>query len=273
VLRTRVQTAVALGAPLIACLLFAPAAFVAVVFAAFIVLGAWEWARLGGLAGRAALAYAAGTAAALGVAYRHLGAPGAVVASMAIAFLWWCVVIAGLVWVQCRPPAPRPAAGLRLLSGWLVLLPPWLALVFLVVGVADGRHWALGLLVLIWLADSAAYLGGRRYGRRRLASRVSPGKSWEGLVAALAAVAAASAAWVGLRADRDGPDWELVALCLVTALASVAGDLLESQIKRWAGAKDSSGLLPGHGGVLDRIDSLTAAAPVFVGGLLFLGIV
>jgi phosphatidate cytidylyltransferase len=127
-------------------------------------------------------------------------------------------------------------------------------------------------MVLIWLADSAAYFVGRRHGRRRLASRISPGKTWEGLLGAMVAVAVASVAWQAAVGLKGKIFIDFIVLCIVTGLASVVGDLCESQTKRWAGVKDSGALLPGHGGILDRIDSLTAAAPVFVGGLVLLGI-
>jgi phosphatidate cytidylyltransferase len=124
---------------------------------------------------------------------------------------------------------------------------------------------------LIWLADSAAFFVGRRWGRHRLAPRVSPGKTWEGVCGALLAVplVALPLAWLPVRAPATAP--QLLALCACAVLASVVGDLFESQMKRRAGVKDSGALLPGHGGVLDRIDSLTAAAPLFYLGLNLLG--
>jgi phosphatidate cytidylyltransferase len=129
----------------------------------------------------------------------------------------------------------------------------------------------LTLLVLIWIADSGAYFAGRRWGRRKLAPVVSPGKTREGVYGALAgglAWGGLAGWWLGLSAGRAAG---LVALCLATVLASVVGDLQESLLKRRRGLKDSGRLLPGHGGVLDRIDSLTAGAPVFAVGLGLLG--
>ncbi|MDX1433429.1 MAG: phosphatidate cytidylyltransferase [Gammaproteobacteria bacterium] len=127
----------------------------------------------------------------------------------------------------------------------------------------------LFLLVLVWCADSAAFFVGRRYGRRRLASRVSPGKSVEGVLGAMLA----GALLAGAAAPLGGVPAPLpfVALSVLTVITSVLGDLTESAFKRRAGVKDSGSLIPGHGGVLDRIDSLTAAAPLFVLGYHWLG--
>jgi len=132
-----------------------------------------------------------------------------------------------------------------------------------------GRGLAMTLLAIVWSADVGAYAFGRWLGRTKLAPAVSPGKTWEGMAGGvlLAAVAAGSAAaWLNL------PVFPLAALGIVTALVSVLGDLTQSMFKRNVGLKDSGKLLPGHGGVLDRIDSLTAAIPVFAGGLLLFGI-
>ncbi len=127
----------------------------------------------------------------------------------------------------------------------------------------------LFLLVLIWIADSGAYFAGRRWGRVKLAPAVSPGKTREGVYGALAGAMLCALALAWMRPEI-GAALVTIPLCLLTCLVSVAGDLFESLIKRQAGVKDSGTLLPGHGGVLDRIDSLTAAAPVFVFGLMWL---
>ena len=135
-----------------------------------------------------------------------------------------------------------------------------------------GPSLVLFLFVLIWVADSGAYLAGRYLGASRLASRVSPGKSWAGVVGGLlsgAALAVAAGQFFGIAFTHNVL---FLLLCLVTVLVSIVGDLAESLFKRLAGVKDSGDLLPGHGGVLDRIDSLTSAAPLFAHGVMTFGV-
>lgn len=233
------------------------------VFALFIglvvSLGAWEWARLAGLHGMLArVAYAIVVAALLLVLYL---VPALAPWVLGAALLWWLVAI----WLVLGYPrsgsfwAGSPAG---LLIGLVVLLPAWQALVLL-------KSWPLAnwlilaVMVLVWAADIGAYFAGKAFGRRKLAPSVSPGKSWEGFWGGLAASLLLTLL-VGLQQG-----WQSMGLlfCLVGAAAvvaiSVIGDLTESMFKRESGIKDSSNLLPGHGGVLDRIDSLTAALPVF----------
>ena len=170
-------------------------------------------------------------------------------------------------------------AGARRALGLVVLTAAWLALVE---SKAQGLNYLLSVLCLVWAADIGAYFGGRTFGRRKLAPTISPGKSWEGVIAGQLAVMLLAAAWVQL--DRawpvDGPSLYsrlllgygplgmAVALAALTGM-SVVGDLFESLIKRQAGEKDSSQLLPGHGGVLDRIDALLPVLPISLGLLSF----
>ena len=133
-----------------------------------------------------------------------------------------------------------------------------------------GAQWVLFALLLVWVADSGAFFFGRRYGRVRLAPDVSPGKTWEGVlggVAVSALVAVGGSVWFGV------PLPVFVPLCLAVVGFSIVGDLTESLLKRFAGLKDSGTLFPGHGGVMDRIDSVTGAAPVLFFGLALLGVV
>jgi len=141
-----------------------------------------------------------------------------------------------------------------------VLIPAWLGLLWLC---AEAKPWVYALLAIIWLADTAAYGVGRRFGRRRLADQISPAKSWEGVAGALGAVALLAVVTGILRGWPWSKTLTWVGVALVTVVASVVGDLTESLYKRRAGVKDSGRCLPGHGGILDRIDSLTAAVPVY----------
>lgn len=158
----------------------------------------------------------------------------------------------------------------RGLMGVLVLIPCWAAVNF-IRNQSDGIYALLFLFVLIWGADSAAYAVGKMWGKNKLAPRVSPGKSIQGLLGALAfaIVGALFAEWL-CQIPRQVWPWGIV-LALITVLFSVVGDLFESMLKRQAGLKDSGKLIPGHGGLLDRIDSLTAAAPIFALGAILLG--
>ncbi|MFK3943762.1 phosphatidate cytidylyltransferase [Pseudomonas monteilii] len=222
-------------------------------------LGAWEWARLAGLEAQPLrLAYAAVIAGALMVLHLMPDlAPWVLGASV----IWWGLAT-WLVLTYPRSSELWASAACRLLIGVLVLLPAWQGLILL-------KHWSMGnwlilsVMVLVWAADIGAYFSGRAFGKRKLAPQVSPGKSWEGVYGGLA-VSLAIVVVVGLYRD-----WSLGQVLIgvlggaLVVMASVIGDLTESMFKRRSGIKDSSNLLPGHGGVLDRIDSLTAAIPVF----------
>jgi phosphatidate cytidylyltransferase len=263
VLRQRILTALVLIPAVIWAVLQLPTQQFAALLAVLVLMGAWEWSNLAGLrATFARVQYVVLVAMVLWMAWwwhGHLVARGI----LFLGFLGWLLALA---WIS-RPDYARDNGPLKAVAGFLVLVPAWLGLVLLHAHPALGPRLVLFLMVLIWVADSGAYFAGRRWGRHKLAPRVSPGKTWEGVYGALAAcalVALAGAWWMG-GAPRQMVSFLLI--CLVTILFSIAGDLLESLMKRQRGIKDSGQLLPGHGGVLDRVDSLTAAAPVFVLGL------
>lgn len=260
-LRQRVVTAVLLICGLLLLLFLLPAAVSALALALVLLGGAWEWGGFLGQAPKAAarVFYAAAIALLMALAWWATEvAPPLYRGVLWAAAAWWGVA---LVWLA-RFPTPIPRAVI-VGCGALVLVPAWLALAH-VLFAADGAQWLLFVFVLVWAADIGAFFAGRAFGRVRLAPRVSPGKTWEGVLGGLvaaAAVAVAGAWWFAV------PATPFVALCLAVALISVVGDLTVSMFKRHAGLKDSSGLLPGHGGILDRIDSMTAAAPLFALGL------
>ncbi|WP_061238149.1 phosphatidate cytidylyltransferase [Ectopseudomonas composti] len=226
---------------------------------AVVTLGAWEWARLAGFQAQSRrVAYAAVVAVLLAALYV---VPVFAPVLLVVAVLWW---LAATFLVLTYPDSSRYWGGVpgRLLIGLLILLPAWQGLVLL-------KQWPqanaliIAVMVLVWGADIGAYFSGKAFGKRKLAPKVSPGKSWEGLYGGLAASLLITLV-VGLQQG-----WSATGLLLalagaaVVVLISVVGDLTESMFKRQSGIKDSSNLLPGHGGVLDRIDSLTAAVPLF----------
>lgn len=225
----------------------------------FCLAGTVEWAGLCGLGTRGRLVYALGAVALLALS-------GWLLAMGRFSWVAFPVAVGWLVlapwWLRNQPGN----ASSRLLLGWMVVLPGWGSLLYLH---TEARPLLAYLLVLIAAMDSAAYFAGRRWGRWPLAPILSPGKTWEGLVAALLAAGVISAAWW---LAGWGEAWLMLA-GLVAGVAGIVGDLLESAMKRAAKVKDSGRLLVGHGGVLDRIDSLCAAAPVYAAGMLLYNLI
>ena len=262
-LRVRVLTASVLAAGLLLTLFVLPVQWAAAVFAAVFVLAAWEWAGFGRLHGRTArLSYMAGMAVLLALCFGWSGTHARLLLLLGSACVWWLMAF---VWLVLAPGRNQPAVAL--FCGVPVLLPAFVALARLLLsarGFARGPELVLGMLLVVFAADIGAFFAGRRFGRHKLAPRVSPGKTWEGVVGGLCLVAVvgfAGALHYGL------PAVTTVAFCLGVGVFAVVGDLTESMFKRAADLKDSSALLPGHGGILDRIDSITAAAPLYALGL------
>jgi phosphatidate cytidylyltransferase len=268
-LATRIVTALILIALVLAALFLLPTRAWGVVTLAGIGVGAAEWANLAGYRRGVWLTFVAG---ALVMGLNLLFSPlarfdqgwpdGVVLAVCGPAVAFWILAMPGWLHGQWRPRSPLLLA----VVGWLVLIAAWVALVEL-----QGRSpWlALAAMAIVWIADIAAYFTGRAFGRRKLASAISPGKTWEGVYGALAAVAIYAAALVpfaraaGYPREPGLPEIALwLFLALVIAALSVCGDLFESLLKRQTGVKDSGTLLPGHGGMLDRIDALLPALPL-----------
>jgi len=194
--------------------------------------------------------------------------PAHLIFLLALACTWWVIALA---WLILAPTRHRPTVVL--LCGLPVLMPAFLALARTQISAPAHRS---GPLLVLWLvlmvcaADIGAYFAGRRFGRRKLAPRVSPGKTWEGALGGLLMVALV--AWGGA-AYFDLPPLGAIAFGCGVGIFSIIGDLTESMFKRAAALKDSGGLLPGHGGLLDRIDSVTAAAPLYALGLFGSGVI
>jgi phosphatidate cytidylyltransferase len=184
----------------------------------------------------------------------------------------WLLALAWLFYYRSHTVEHSGFSVFKLIVGVAIILGPFVALLALRHREPFGPAWIMYLLLLIWVADSGAYFAGKAFGKHKLLYNVSPGKSWEGvlggLIGCLLLALAAGWWWLGLPPRQY---LLFVILSLVVVIFSIAGDLLESLFKRQAGLKDSGHILPGHGGILDRIDSLTAAAPVFVAGLYIMG--
>lgn len=254
-LRQRVATAVIAVAVLLAVLFVVPASIAEAVIALAGIAGAWEWSGLlknPGTAKRTAFMLL--VVVMLGVA-AALSQP-MVLMVLQVALGWWLLAF---IWTFFYPtPIPDP---LRWIGGILVLLPLYLALIELY---RAGPWVLLFTLVIVWAADIGAYFTGRAFGRVKLAPAVSPGKTWEGVIGGLLLVMVLS---IATALVVDSALTALVPFCMAVAAVSIVGDLTVSMFKRSAGVKDSGTLFPGHGGLLDRVDSVAAAAPLFVLGI------
>ena len=264
-LRQRIITAAWLAPLMLAGLFGLSGGPFALFTAAIVLLAGWEWTNLAGIRRRDNRLM---LVAVLGMAMVMLWMSGAALAAwpLWLGALGWLL---NLYWVVHYPSKGEQwqSSTRRLAMGLWVLLPAWVGFNVLR---DSGAIWLLFVLLLVWGADIGAYFSGRAWGRRKLAPRVSPGKSWEGVTGGLVVtfgLALIFAVWQGLGL---GGGLALVLATAVVTLVSVLGDLVESMLKRYRDIKDSSNLLPGHGGVLDRIDSLTAAVPLFA--LLSLGV-
>jgi len=237
-LKTRLKTAVVSLVILGAVLFVVPAGIARLVIAAVIIMGAWEWSGFLGLSGNV-------------VRFAYVAVIAALMAVMSFVIPF---------------PTPIPAA-VRWLCGVLVLVPLFVALLFLY---SLAPQYLLFALLIVWAADMGAYFAGKQFGRVKLAPGISPGKTWEGVFGGLLMVVIFSLVWAHY---ADLQVAVLLPFCLAVGAVSVVGDLTVSMFKRTAGVKDSGRLFPGHGGVLDRVDSVAAAAPLFALGLTWLGLV
>lgn len=250
-LKSRVLTGLLLGGVFLAALLLLPTFHWGLLMYAIVALGGWEWAGLLKLPAPARLAYALS----IPIMAAALGALPALAVFIPLAVFWLLLVP---LWLNRLWPLPFGPWGLLL--GWVILAPTGIAAIELH---RASPNLVLGAILLAVIADSGAYFTGRLFGRRKLAPAISPGKTWEGALGAAAAVALyALAVSAGVPECSLGCLGGVEAVALILFVASVLGDLFESHAKRQAGIKDSGDWLPGHGGVLDRADSLSAVLPL-----------
>ena len=270
-LKQRILTAVVLLALLLPALLVKPAwPFALLTLVGFAAAG-WEWARLNGAAGRSALAFGIGLGAACGLAFvAGWTAHAPRLVWQAATVLWVVGGVAVLrVGVAGWPRVPQPV---RLAIGFVALWVCWLAMVSARTG---GLNYILSIFMLVWTADVFAYFGGRAFGKRKLAPSISPGKSWAGVWSGMIGTLAVAIAWLvfdgrGLAyfdsfytlVNEKRTTIGLAVVVIFLVAMSIVGDLIASLVTRSAGAKDSSALRPGHGGILDRIDALLPVFPI-----------
>jgi phosphatidate cytidylyltransferase len=251
---TRALTVLVALPVFVAALLFSPQWLWALLLTPGLFVASWEWAALAGWPGVARAGYAASNALiALGLFY--FASPQLELAVFALSCAFWIAIASA--WLAMRWSV-RHALGLGVV-GWIALVPMWLALVEL-----QARPEALLVFLgVVWTADTFAYFAGRQWGTHKLAPRISPGKSWEGVAGAAAALGVYYAIlWFAVPVgDRVLPAWPALGLFALLLALSIEGDLFESWMKRQAGVKDSGRFLPGHGGLLDRVDGLTSTMP------------
>ena len=264
-LRKRILTASVLAILVILAVFKFSVSNFSTVLLAIILAGAWEWARLVGFENkRDRFLYSLVVLVLIFTLWPLVYEHSIIVNKLLVAtVVFWLLA---LLWILCfaSQPTNRNQMAIIATAGLFVLVPTWVSLV--VLRMEFGLGYVLFLLLLVWSADTGAFFAGRRWGRHKMAKTISPGKTWEGAIGG--AVATLVLAFPGeIALGWTGPSIGFVMVCVGTMAFSILGDLFESMIKRQIGYKDSSLLLPGHGGILDRLDSLTAAAPVFLIGL------
>ncbi|HVV68890.1 MAG TPA: phosphatidate cytidylyltransferase [Gammaproteobacteria bacterium] len=264
-LKQRVLTAIVLIPLLLLAIFFLPSFWFQCISAAIFILAAWEWTKLVGVAR-------------VGWRIGYL--------LILLLVLWlirngpagWLLLFAAISWIiicwftfhyDSFSRLWSRYQGIQLLTGIWLLALSWYG-INVIRWQELGAYKLLLLLLIVWGADTGAYFIGRKWGRHKLAPRISPGKSREGVLGGIVAAMIVAAIMALFLPYSAAWFWGVIVLAFVTALVSVLGDLFESMVKRQVGVKDSGHILPGHGGVLDRIDSLISAAPIFAGGLLLL---
>ena len=234
-----------------------------------VMLGAWEWTRIAGINSVIFKIFFLAALLSLQVAFaiNLTSADTYIHISLFVAIIWWMIAILLLWLYSLDKDILAGHVFIKAVIGIIILFPPYVALVDIRITEYLGPDHILFLLLLIWVADSAAYFSGRKWGQHKLLPKVSPGKSWEGVAGALF-----STVLMGFFGAEyfELPLLNFVLLSVFVAIISIVGDLTESLFKRQMQIKDSGTLLPGHGGMLDRIDSLTSATPFYLAGILLI---
>ena len=268
----RFLTALVLAPLAILIILLPPTAVFAAIVALAFLAALWEWTQLAGLKSQpwriGLLLLATGAFALLWWVRASVWTPLLLAAGVA----WWLLACLWLRHFAFGAAPTRENLVLKLLAGAFVIIPAWVALTSIHAGLPHGHWWTLLALVIVWASDIGAYFSGRTFGKRKLAPQISPGKTWAGAYGAMVAgvLVALTGGWL-----LDVRGAQLVALALlatITVAVSIVGDLIESLMKRHAQVKDSGSIFPGHGGLMDRLDSVFSALPVFAAGLLLLDI-
>jgi phosphatidate cytidylyltransferase len=262
VLKQRLITAIILVILLLAALFTLPRAGWSVVVLGIVMFGTAEWGRLSHLPRNTAIVYLGSTLIMMAVLiyldwYQTQQSHMLHIVLNGVAAVFWLAIVPAWLMAGWRLHQPLLMAAI----GWVVLIPTGMAMLDLRL----SSPWLLlGLMALVWVADIAAYFTGRRFGKHKLAPTVSPGKTWEGVIGALLGVSlyVALAAWGSGLSEKYAIFPTAILMSWLWVALSIFGDLFESVIKRQAGVKDSGSLLPGHGGLLDRIDSLTSTLPM-----------
>jgi len=262
-LKTRILTAAVVLPLFLLALLYLQNIFWAALLLVLAVTGSREWCNLAGFSVRNTVLFMILTTLVGGELLFLLSE--AVEINAYTSAMVWVYVLSALFWssyvpFQLKHPCKITNTPALMLIGWLILIPATLALYQLR---AISPVLLLGFMGTIWISDTAAYFTGRAFGKRKLAYHISPGKTWEGVAGAVLAVVIYGVVWVFVFAD-GAYMVTLIPLLIILTVLGIMGDLFESLIKRQAGVKDSGNILPGHGGILDRIDALTAALPVAI---------
>ncbi|NVK36873.1 MAG: CDP-archaeol synthase [Gammaproteobacteria bacterium] len=273
-LKQRILTALVLAPIMIGGIFYLPLAQFKLFIAAIVTLGAWEWANLSGVKMQVGRIAYAGIVAGLIWLIEFEGLVQEIDV-LYLALIWWILAFL-LVAAHPKLKGVWSTPVVRMLMGLAILVPMWVGFVQ-IKSYPFNDYLIMYVMLVVWGADVGAYFAGRTFGKHKLAATVSPGKTWEGVYGGLATTFVIALGGGYLLEEKAGlsldmTQWALlVVITLAITFVSVVGDLIESMVKRHRGIKDSSNLLPGHGGIMDRIDSMTAALPMFALALTVFG--